>query len=294
MNLNQLHYFVTLAHLEHYTKAAELLSITQPSLSHAISMLEQELDTSLFEKRGRNVVLTKYGKVFLEYTEEALDILDSGVKKTKALTSETEGVIDLAYIYTLGSVFVPQLVGGFLRQHEGWRIKFHFTVGDTTDIIQGLKEERYDFAFCSEKEKESNVEFVPIGREKLVVVVPEGHELAERTSVELKETLKYPFIYFSKSNGLRPVVDELFEKIGQSPQVEYEIQEDGSMAGLVSQNFGIAVMPESPALKSLGVKVLDIADPICDRYIYMVQMKSKYLAPVTKSFTEYIKQHSNL
>ena len=64
MNLNQLHYFVTLAHIEHYTRAAEMLSITQPSLSHAISMLEQELETNLFEKRGRNVVLTKYGKVF--------------------------------------------------------------------------------------------------------------------------------------------------------------------------------------------------------------------------------------
>ena len=105
MNLNQLHYFVTLAHIEHYTRAAEMLSITQPSLSHAISMLEQELETNLFEKRGRNVVLTKYGKVFLEYVEEALKILDSGVKKTRALTSDTGGVIDLAYIFTLGSVF---------------------------------------------------------------------------------------------------------------------------------------------------------------------------------------------
>lgn len=64
MNLNQLHYFVTLAYMEHYTKAAKELSITQPSLSHAISMLEQELGTYLFEKQGRNVVLTKYGKVF--------------------------------------------------------------------------------------------------------------------------------------------------------------------------------------------------------------------------------------
>lgn len=52
MNLNQLHYFVTLAHIEHYTRAAEMLSITQPSLSHAISMLEQELETNLFEKEG--------------------------------------------------------------------------------------------------------------------------------------------------------------------------------------------------------------------------------------------------
>ena len=66
MNLYHLRYFVTLAHLEHYTKAAENLSITQPSLSHAISLLENELGVALFEKEGRNIVLTKYGKIFLK------------------------------------------------------------------------------------------------------------------------------------------------------------------------------------------------------------------------------------
>lgn len=179
MNLNQLHYFVTLAHIEHYTRAAEMLSITQPSLSHAISMLEQELETNLFEKRGRNVVLTKYGKVFLEYVEEALKILDSGVKKTRALTSDTGGVIDLAYIFTLGSVFVPQLVGGFLKEHEDWDVNFRFSVGNTTEIIQGLKEEKYDIAFCSRKEKESGIDFVPIAKENWLLLFQETMSLPE-------------------------------------------------------------------------------------------------------------------
>ena len=77
MNLYHLRYFVTLAHLEHYTKAAENLSITQPSLSHAISLLENELGVALFEKEGRNIVLTKYGKIFLKDVEKLLEILDS-------------------------------------------------------------------------------------------------------------------------------------------------------------------------------------------------------------------------
>ena len=64
MNLNQLQYFVTLAHIEHYTRAAEKLTITQPSLSHAISSLEQELGTRLFERQGRNVVLTVWQNVY--------------------------------------------------------------------------------------------------------------------------------------------------------------------------------------------------------------------------------------
>ena len=99
MNLNQLQYFVTLAHIEHYTRAAEKLTITQPSLSHAISSLEQELGTRLFERQGRNVVLTKYGRMFMQYAEEALAILDTGVRKTKAMTSLSgEGLISVIFI----------------------------------------------------------------------------------------------------------------------------------------------------------------------------------------------------
>lgn len=86
MNLNQLQYFVVLARYEHYTKAAEELEISQPSLSHAMTTLERELGTRLFQKKGRNVVLTKYGRMFREYVEEALKILDLGIRKTREMT----------------------------------------------------------------------------------------------------------------------------------------------------------------------------------------------------------------
>lgn len=290
MNLNQLYYFITLAHREHYIKASEDLSITQPSLSHAIHLLEEELHTKLFEKRGRNVVLTRYGKVFLEYTEESLRILEAGVKKTMFLTSETGGELNLAYIYTLGSVFVPKLVSHFLKKYPELDMKFQFTVGNTTDIIQGLKEEKYDIAFCSRKEKESGIEFIPIKKEKLVVVVPEEHPLAEKKKIHLEETLSYSQIYFTKNSGLRPVIDQMFEKIGATPMIAYEILEDNSMAGLVAENFGIAVMPEIPILKQLKVKVLDIESPTYERYIYMAQRKGKYMAPTTLQFIQFVKE----
>lgn len=95
MNLYHLRYFVTLAKLEHYTKAAELLAITQPSLSHAISSLEKELGVKLFEKEGRNIVLTKCGQAFLEDVTKSLDILDSSINKLQ-MTGTGEGRIDIA------------------------------------------------------------------------------------------------------------------------------------------------------------------------------------------------------
>jgi DNA-binding transcriptional LysR family regulator len=294
MNLNQLQYFVTLAQLEHYTNAAEQLRITQPTLSLAIRSLEEEMGTKLFEKKGRNVVLTKYGRFFLGYVEEALQILENGVKKTKVMTGQTTGVIDIAYIYTLGSEFVPQLVGDFIRSNEELQVKFNFTVGNTLQNLKGLKEERFDVAFCSRIEEEEDIEFIPVGREKLVVVVPKGHPLSEKGMVELNDVAKYPQIFFTPNSGLRPVIDEMFKREKLSPKIAYEIEEDSFMAGVVAQNFGIAVMPNIPILQQLPVEILKLHNPGRPRYIYLAQRKDKYVTPVVKKFVEFVRKNTLL
>lgn len=292
VNLNQLYYFSKLAEVQHYTNAAEELAISQPSLSHAINSLEKELGTKLFVKQGRGVVLTKYGQIFKEYVDDALHTLDTGVKKVRTMTGQTEGIVELAYIYTLGSGFVPRLVGDFIRTHEELKVHFHFTVGNTSEIIQGLKEDRFDLAFCSMAERESDIHFTPVGRENLVVVVPHGHPLSYKNSVDLEQVAAYPQIFYTKNSGLRPVVDRMFEQARVNPQIAYEIEEDGSMAGLVAQNFGIAVMPEIPILSLLDVDVLTLRNQNQRRYIYMAQAKERYRPPLVQKFAEYVKRRA--
>lgn len=290
MNLNQLHYFSKLAAAEHYTKAAEELGISQPSLSHAISSLEQELGTRLFEKQGRNVALTKYGKIFREYVDESLRTLDAGIKKVRTLTGQTEGLIELGYIYTLGSEFVPGLVSDFIRTHEELKVNFSFTVGNTLEVIQGIKDERFDIGFCSMAERESGIHFTPVGIENLVVVVPKGHPLSYEKAVDLEQAAVYPQIFYTGNSGLRPVVDRMFEQIRVKPKIAYEIEEDGCMAGLVAQNFGIAVMPEIPILRQLGVDVLSIRNQHEKRFVYMAWRKDAYQTPMVHRFIEYVKR----
>lgn len=288
MNLYHLRYFVTLAHLEHYTKAAEELMITQPSLSHAISLLEKELGVSLFEKEGRNVVLTKYGKMFLSDTEKSLEILDSSTKTLKMI-SVGEGRIDLAFLRTLGTDFVPEITQNFLQAHCGKSIEFHFHTGATSvDIIQGLKERKYDIAFCSKLEKEQSIEFIPVANQELVLIVPNDHPLSDRDTIDLIETIPYPQIIFTQKSGLRPIIDNLFKQIGKQPKVAYEVEEDQVIAGLVSKNFGIAVCPNMPILNFMNVKVLKITSPSFERYFYLAVMKDRYLSPVAHKFKNFV------
>ena len=289
MNLNHLKYFITLAKLEHFTKAAEELEITQPTLSHSMATLEQELGTRLFQKQGRGVGLTKYGRTFLKYAEESLSTLEEGIRKTKEMTGHTGGIIDLAFIYTLGSEFVPNMVSDFLRSHEELNIRFHFTVGNTTDILKGLKDEKFDVAFCSMVEKESHINFAPVGTEELVLVTPKGHPIASSgNAISLEEAAKYPQIFFTENSGLRPLIDNLFEQADIKPEIAYEIEEDSCMAGLIARGFGIGIMPDIPVLRTMDVDVLPLNLSGHRRYVYMAWCPDNYHPPAVKQFIKYV------
>lgn len=112
MNLSHLRYFVELAHTRHYTRAAEHLFITQPSLSHAIGQLESELGVPLFERSGRNTTLTRLGEEFLVCAERTLSTLDSGVESLRR-SAQGEGLIRLGLVRPLGVDFIPDLAARF-------------------------------------------------------------------------------------------------------------------------------------------------------------------------------------
>ena len=177
MNLNHLYYFRALAKEEHYTRTADMLSITQPSLSHAISCLESELGVKLFEKQGRNAKLTKYGALFLRYVEQSLDMLDEGKRVVTETSGTSGGFIDMGYIFTLGSHFIPNLIKGYLEEKGKNHIHFSFGQGTTKKIVEELKDGKYDLAFSSYVEGEDELEFIPVGQEELVLITPKDHPL---------------------------------------------------------------------------------------------------------------------
>lgn len=113
MNLSQLNYFKKLAEVLHYTRAAQELFITQPTLSGAISSLEKELGAPLFERNGRSVLLTPYGEVFYEHVCLALRAIDDGVAAVSARSSASFGTVNLGTTFTTQDHYLPSLIRDF-------------------------------------------------------------------------------------------------------------------------------------------------------------------------------------
>lgn len=290
MNLYQLRYFSLLAQTGHFRKTAEQLCIAQPSLSHSIALLEQELGVALFEKQGRRSILTPEGSQFLKYVEKSLNILDEGILNMQHIAMG-EGVIELGFLRILGSEFIPELARSFLEKENGKSIHFRFYTGITASLIKGLKEEQYDIVFCTRLESETDIEYIPVGRQDLVVIVPRLHPLSQRYTINLEELAPYPQIYFSKTSGLRSIIDHLFQKVQIEPQIAYEVEEDIVIAGLVSKGFGVAIVPYMTDLLRMDVKIIQISHPYQERNFYMATLKNRHLTPSIKNFHDFVKDN---
>lgn len=292
MNLNQLYYFRTLAELEHYTKAAEKLNISQPTLSHSIAAMEKELGANLFEKQGRNVVLTKYGRIYIFYVENALTQLELGKNQIERLVSEGGGHVGLAYMTSVGTNFVPKLISDFLDDPQNKNISFSCYEGNTKTLLYNLKREKYDLIFCSLMENEPDVEFIPVHEQGLVVIVPKGHPLESRKKVTVQDICPYPLISYTKESGMRRLIDDLFMKAQIMPNILCQFEDVNSMAGLVEANQGLAIVTDTPTLDNYRVAKLEFDTPFSRRMVYLAYMLNRYLPPAVEKFKDYIIQRT--
>lgn len=287
MNLDHLRYFVKLSELRHYTRAAEQLCISQPSLSHAISQLESELGVPLFEKSGRNTVLTRYGEEFLECAQRSLGILDAGMESLQR-SAKGEGIVRLGFLRTLGVDFIPKLTSDFIAADPNSGVEFSFHSDLSSGLIDGLLQHKFDLVFCSEPEMSLGLTAAPVTSQKLVMIVPNGHPLADRGSIGLAETLEYPAVWFAKGSGLRKVVDGMYEQVGGKPISVVETEEGEVIAGLVAAGFGIAVVPDMDMLHKLDISVLEITSPPYHRDFFMVWDDSVFMSPAAQRFRSFV------
>lgn len=168
MNLVHLRYFCKLAETQHYTLAASELYISQPGLSGAISSLEEELGIRLFEKKGRNVQLTEYGREFYTYVDKALNILDTSISIAREHSGKLNGSINIGAITTVHHV-LSRVVSKFHAQHP--EIQFNLIQGQTENILPAVENATYDIGFCGYYPPQENMTAIPILTQPVVALV---------------------------------------------------------------------------------------------------------------------------
>lgn len=246
MEWQQLEYFVTVAKLEHMTRAAEALAISQPALSRSISKLEEELGVPLFDRQGRSIMLNRYGELFLYRVQRMRKEYEKAVLELQELNNPELGDVSLGFLHTLGTSIVPDLIRAFRQKHP--HIRFHFTQNYSHSQLKQLLAGELDLCLLAAIDTEPPVCWKELWRDELFIMVPIDHPLAHRKSIKMKELEHESFVLMKKGYALRRSADRLLNAAGIKPKISYEGDEVSTIAGFVGAGLGVSLLPDDEDL----------------------------------------------
>lgn len=290
MELHQLEYFRVVAHLQHMTRAAETLNMSQPALSKSIAHLEQEVGAPLFDRQGRSIVLNRYGQMLLKHAEHILQEWDKAKQEIQDIVSPGHGEVTLGFIHTLGMEIVPELMAEVRRIFP--HLNFTFSQSTSLRLLRQLEAGEVDLCLTQPIQSTTvQVNWRKLWSEELFVIVPKHHHLAYRQSIALHEIAGEPFISIRKGNSLRKIIDHFLQKANVSPNVIFSGEEVHTVAGFVGAGHGVSLVPNIKGLDQYNLAKISVSDMRCERDIGLALVEGRYLSPTTERFIDFIEAY---
>ncbi len=261
MELMQLRYFCEVAESQHMTRSAEKLHIAQPALSQAIHRLENELGVKLFVLRGRNIVITPYGKYLYEKVSPLIATLDQ-IPDDLAKLAHTDRTTIRMNVQA-ASALVTRAVIEYQKTH-----RIHF------ELVQGGEDTLCDISLTtrlpSDKEERGiSCHFT----EPILLAVPLTDRFAVRRSVSLSEVRDEEFVCLAGTKSFRSICDNYCNKVGFTPKVVFESDSPATVQNLVAAGCGVGFWPKYTwgEFATDSAQLLSVSDPVCARDLVLTQ-----------------------
>ena len=246
VELRHFRYFVAVAEERHFGRAAERLFITQPSLSHQIRQLEQEVGAALLERTTRRVEVTPAGKLFMERAHALLAAADDAVIDAARASRGEIGRLSIGFTGSATYELLPAVVRIVRDQLPHVSLELH---GDllTPAQVTGLLDGRLDVAFLRPPVRAPDINLQIIRREPLVAVLPETHSLVTEHAISLADLAHDPFVSYPSHirSVMHDAVDEACRRAGFRPQVALEVHEVATLLSFVAAGLGVGLVPSS-------------------------------------------------
>lgn len=285
MELLQLKYFQTAARMQHMTKAAHSLHISQPALSKMIASLEAELGTKLFKREHKTIRLNEHGKLFLHQVDIALQALEDG----KLQLQDVNGCVSAAITFDVrvSSHLLPDLLADFRKEwpHAEFQLQQHGS------SFEGMPS--FDLCLSDGATPPKGTASVCLLEEDIVVAVPAEHPLADRNHVSLQELKEESFITLPPGKSLRETTDAFCRLAGFIPRIRFESDDPATVRGLIRAGQGVAFLPAVTWGGSTGPDVvqLRLEESWCKRSISLSWPENRYLMHTAALFRDFIIQY---
>ncbi|GLY08872.1 cidABC operon transcriptional activator CidR [Pseudobacillus badius] len=278
MDIRHLHYFLQVAHHKSFTRAAQSLYITQPTISKMIKSIEEELGVVLFNRSGKQVELTDAGQVIFAQAQDIVHSFQHLSVELDDLIHLKKGRITIGLPPMIGSSFFPRVLGKFREQYPD--IVIQLVEDGAKKVEEHVEKGLLDIGVVLSPANEALFHSFSLVEEKLMLLVHPSHRLAEQEKVKLSELHQELFVFFRKDFALHDRVIAECVRAGFQPQVVYESSQWDFISEMVAANLGIALLPE-PICRELDrnrIRVLPLVDPVIPWHLVMIWRKDRYLS----------------
>jgi DNA-binding transcriptional LysR family regulator len=286
--LRQLQVFEAIVRLGSFTRAAEELFLTQPTVSMQIKKLADSLGLPLFEHVGRNVRPTEAGLELYQSCRKIFETLSNLEMKIADLKGIKRGRLRLGVI-TTAKYFAPEILGEFCKLYPG--IEVALKVSNRDRIIERINANEDDLYIMGQTPDEQfEVDAIPFAPNPLVVMAPRNHPLCGKKNVPLSRIVDEPFILREPGSGIRDATLKVFDQLGQRPQVRMELGSNEAIKHAIVGGLGLSVLSlHTLTLEGTDgpVAILDIEGFPIMREWYLVYPKGKELSLVAQAFLDY-------
>jgi DNA-binding transcriptional LysR family regulator len=236
MTFTQLEVFAALARAGSFSRAAALLGITQSAVSHAVRGLEAELGIALVLREGAQSTLSEAGSRLLARTNDILQQREALLQEATTARGVARGTLRIASFGSTSSLrLLPSLLAAYQRVQP--EVEVQIEEQDDATVIRWLLEQRAEIGFVTLPD--DRFETVPLAEDEFVAVLPEGHRLAKRRSLHLRDLDGETFIRTGAGSGA--TIDRLLAETGASPRVLYRFEQLSSILGFVAQGHAVAI-----------------------------------------------------
>lgn len=293
VTMRQLQVFESIARHLSFTRAAEELYLTQPTVSMQIKKLSNEVGIPLYEQIGKRIHLTDAGRELQAACRDILGRLEQLEMAYSEMKGVKKGRLRLTVV-TTAKYFAPQLLGLFCQKYPG--IEVALKVTNREEALERLTENEDDLYILGQPPEELDVESVPFLENPLVVLARKDHPLAHAKSIPLKRLADEPFLVREPGSGTRLAFERLMKKNGLKLNVKMEIGSNEAIKHAVAGGLGLAVLSHH-SIKldtSSGVlAVLDVQHFPIQRYWYIAHPRTKQLSVVARTFLDFLHKQAH-
>lgn len=288
MDIRHLTYFIEVAKYKSFTKASEVLHLSQSTLSKVVKSLEDELNIELIDRSARQIELTEAGEIVLAEGEMILESLNDLSSNLYDLMNLKKGKIKIGIPPIIGFLFFPKIIKGFNTLYPD--IKINLFEDGATMVKQAVRNGALDLGVVILPVDEEEFDVVPFVDEELSLFVHHSHPLAQKEEVEIKDLQNESFILFKKGFALHDLIIQECQQAGFRPEIAYESSEWDFISELIGENLGVSILPR-PVTKKVDqdvIKSIPIVNPRFPWKLGFISKKKKYASPAVREFINYI------